>query len=403
MRSRRLAVAVLGSMICIACQEPPAAGDAGSAARAGASANPATTTSTAPVDLAKAAGEAREKLERWVKDGAADPQNGWAMAHGLIGFGPDLAARDGRKAVDVIVSDFAQVETTGGGKRVHFPRRSKAGVVLESHQNLMIAKMLEAQVPLDRKVEVKGLGAVTLGRLVDDAYAQLTIPATDAAWQDFAWTLRAMLMAYSADAPATGAKASARQKRLVEASLSALAHLEQEQSFIGVLMDAGQPERLEKRKQGIYAHTCGGLHFIEAGLRAAAFLGTPEAKARAKRQIDVLVFRWRAEREIYRRSIAQAPQYKLILLVQELKFYGHTLEALALARELGLTDRSPDEILRAGRVAADLIRVITVLSDAYAKLDQVRAEREQTYLDLIGDGCHAIHGLRESVVAFFRP
>jgi len=54
-------------------------------------------------------------------------------------------------------------------------------------------------------------------------------------------------------------------------------------------------------------------------------------------------------------------------------------------------------------VAQDLIRTIEVLAPAYGHLGELKAGAPQTYLDLVGDGDHAVHGLREGVVAFFRP
>src|SRR6185503_1626305 len=100
-----------------------------------------------PVDLAAAMEQARAQLAKWVETGAGDPQNGWAMAHGLIAFGKDLRTTDGRLAVDVLAS-YATVETEGGVKRVRFARRAPSGVVLAPHTDLIIKKMLEGGVPL---------------------------------------------------------------------------------------------------------------------------------------------------------------------------------------------------------------------------------------------------------------
>src|SRR5688500_7638100 len=68
-----------------------------------------TTTSTlssnVDANVVQAMNLARAKLERWVKGGASDPGNGWALAHGLVGYGRDLQAGDGRLAIEAIASN----------------------------------------------------------------------------------------------------------------------------------------------------------------------------------------------------------------------------------------------------------------------------------------------------------
>ena len=55
-----------------------------------------------------------------------------------------------------------------------------------------------------------------------------------------------------------------------------MAQLEKEQAFLEEPMKAGHPERVEKKKQGIYAHTCGGIHLVQA-----AVLGATKAAGKA--------------------------------------------------------------------------------------------------------------------------
>jgi hypothetical protein len=79
------------------------------------------------------------------------------------------------------------------------------------------------------------------------------------------------------------------------------------------------------------------------------------------------------------------------------------LETLALAHRWGAFPDDPQSQEQIAEIAGDLVRVVDALRSDYQRLGPIRSAREQTYLDLIGDGCHAIRGLRESLVAFFRP
>ncbi len=91
------------------------------------------------------------QLEVWVKKGASDPRNPWAMAHGLVAFGKDLKTTDGRLAIDVIVSDFARLETVANKKVWGFDEITKDKIPVEPHNDLMLKAIVQAGVPLDYK------------------------------------------------------------------------------------------------------------------------------------------------------------------------------------------------------------------------------------------------------------
>lgn len=337
---------------------------------------------------------ARERLEGWIQPGVSDPSLPWAMGHGLLAFGPELRTRDGQLAIDAIVGAASVVKG-----RVRFPDKTASGGIVDAHPNLMVKKMIEAGVPWDRAFTVPGKGKVTLERLALDAIADLRAPADDHAWADAPWTITIALR----EAQRRKKVDEPTKRRLTGLALQTLAQLEDEQDFLTALLERQRPDLVEKKKQHIYAHSCGGLHFVQAALYAAKFVDTAEAYERARKQLEVVMFRWIAERDIYRRAGLAQPQYRLLVLVQELKFYGHVLEVFALAHELGILSREPAVLVQLGGVAQDLLRTLDLLSTAYGQLDRLRATSEQTYLDMIGDGAHAAHGLRAASVAFFRP
>jgi hypothetical protein len=229
-------------------------------------------------------------------------------------------------------------------------------------------------------------------------------PATEAEWHQYAWRLDVSLR-YWASLPADSAERAA----LAPALEAALARLEADDA---VLASAAEPRAFDgdrpmgaakRNKSAIYGHPCGGLHFVQAVLRGVALAGSPALRARAEQQVRLLLARYAAERALYASALQSHPQAALILLAQQLKFFGHLLETLAVA-ENALGQSAASQLasdVRGAReqAAADLIATVVELRqrNAYAQLAELRAQNPQLRLDLIGDACHAIHGLRETL------
>jgi hypothetical protein len=366
----------------------------------------ATAATTPPVPASFPIHEATRKdaetalrdLEEWTKNGASDPENAWAMAHGLLAFGKDLETSDHRRAIDVLVGDFVEKKRVGKRDVFQFPESSAAKIPVAPHRDIIVKSLLESGVPLDRTFELRKGGTVTLDRLLKDAESTFAMPAEEAGFRNYAWSVSAFLIGRAKEKRIETKTGSIGFDFLAQRTMS---ELEKEQAFLEEPMITGHPERVEKRKQGIYAHTCGGLHFVQAAILGAAITRRPELIARARRQLDIVLFRWEAERRIYKQALFQQPEYKWILLVQELKFYGHVLETFALAEDWGVLQSDALMKQKLRRVAGDLADTVFALDQAYARQKELRKASEQTYYDLIGDGCHAIRGLRRSLVAFF--
>ena len=330
-----------------------------------------------------------------VKAGATDRTNPWAMAHGLTGFGAELRASDGRLVVDAIVDDFLEQRDIAGRKVGSFPVRTAARQPVEPHPHLMAKTFAEAGVPLEQRLGAQR-ASTTLGKLLDDAAWRFAVPTDPRSWREIAWILSAL----ASHPPKDGRLVTkSGPVSLQAAATAALVQLEKEQGFLVQPMRLRRPDAVQKRRQGIYGHNCGGLHFVQAVTRAGGLF--PSLHARIRRQLDAVRFRWAAERRLYRRLADQKPKYRAVLLVQELKFYGHVLETMALAVKWGVA--TADEPLRREMrmVTADLLDTIQALEPFYGRLDRIREATPQTYYDLVGDGCHALRGLRESLVAFF--
>ena len=332
-----------------------------------------------------------KRLEGHVIRGASDAKNPWALAHGILAFGPELKANDGRLAIEVMVEDFAEWKGKGKNRYIDFPQRSKEDFPVEPHNNLITNALVQAGVTQNKEFKLKSGGKVTLAQLVDRVREEAVVPKTPKDWHDFAWTYGALL--HSGKTPKSG--------KLEALSLEALNYVETQQAFLTELMRKGMPDKVVKKKQFIYAHTCGGTHMIRAALFGVSNLKDPKQRQRAQTQIETLLFRWKAERKIYRDMRRKHPMYSLLLMAQELKFYGHLLETLSTANKVGIYPVSETSRATIRPIIRDLVRVIDDLAVNYIDLESVRVKRAQTYYDLIGDGCHAIRGLRESLVAFF--
>ncbi|MBI4815371.1 MAG: hypothetical protein HY791_03900 [Deltaproteobacteria bacterium] len=343
---------------------------------------------------------ALELLSKWVQPGASDPTGPWAMAHGLLAFGPSLAVPNGKLVADYIVTEYSVDAELLGKKRVVFPSATFSDEPLEPHKNLIVKTLVELGLPLDRSFALKGNKKITLDELVGQVAPIIAVPTTDDEWRHLAWSLSMLLGSRSLDTVVgqdTGKPVSVR-----ELAIASMSYLEEQQKFIEAAMLADQPEAVEKKKQGIFAHTCGGMHLIQAAVFGASKVGDPALIDRARHQLDILAFRYLAERPIYEAALKKAPrEYLLILKIQELKFYGHWLETIALAVKWGVLPVTPELKETSAEVTRQLVITVVQLEQAYRDLDTIRTVQKQSYLDLIGDGCHAIRGLREALRLIF--
>jgi len=354
---------------------------------------PVTTPASVPTTRA-AAERAIAQLEREVRAPAGDPDNPWALAHGLLAFGKDFQTRDGESALRVAAS-FAEPDHGAKG-RYGFPTE-RGDKPVEPHAYLLLKTFLEIGVAPDLALRAADGVKIDVRRLLADLRASASMPTDDAHWHDAAWWLAALELGGPDPGPA--------HERL---RLSALERLEADDA---VLASASGPDPFaasapmgaaKRNKTHVYGHPCGGLHFVQAVLRAAAGSGS-EYRARTRAQLALLLRRHDAERALYGQTLSAHPDARLLVSGQQLKFFGHLLETLTLADQLGLLrdDSALAEAVTAARrrAAADTLATLQQLEQehAYARLPELAAQRPQLFLDLIGDGCHVLHGLRETL------
>ena len=90
---------------------------------------------------------------------AGDPDNPWAIGHGLLAMGPDFVLSNSQPAVDWIFSQYAEElplgDAAGDYRAVVFPR-SRGEQRIEPHAGLMLKALTEIGVAPDKAVTVQG-------------------------------------------------------------------------------------------------------------------------------------------------------------------------------------------------------------------------------------------------------
>jgi len=365
--------------------------------------SPEPTTAAAPTptpepttpSLEVARSLATATLDAVIAREAGDPGNAWALAHGILVGGADFEATDGRRAVDVLVHDFLE-ERDG---RPAFPK-TRGDVRVEPHTDLILKAFVEAGLPLD---EPLAEGKPTLRALLEASQARFEPRREDGKSllsepNDAPWSIQAWCQA-SGRGGATGWESALGSVSLEEIAAAQLGTLERETLFIRRAIAAG--ETVEKRKQDIFAFTCGGAHLFQ-GAAACAAEGLPAAgnsPARVDAVVDLYLYRLPLETRLVDATIAQYPRMTPILVNQDVKFLGHLLESLGKAERDGLWTPTAAERGALDEAEARLLSQVFRLEamgvyapDAMANLAGSE-ETFQFYLDLVGDACHARKGL----------
>ncbi len=356
------------------------------------------------ITLAPSVGAAKEKsrqaadttaawLDSQCRTWGADPKNAWALAHAVEAYGQEFKAADGRLAIDVMVNDYVEKRSDGSWG---FPG-TKDGVPVEPHKNHQVTTLVRAGVKPTRTFGPKSAPGqqLALSTLIEQLRKGLDPSDTDLLRND-AWTVEA-LAAVSTGKQASWKNGAGKDVSFAKVMDGAAAWITEQQRFLDEARKQGAP-MVQKRKQFIWSLPCGGFHHI-----TAAWSWEDKAfRKRHKNDLDtlvaVLIYRLDAESKVYDAALAQAPQYKLQLNVQQLKFYGHWLETVAHLKEDKLWPRSMQADSAVARARERLAQTVATLeADGVAgRMAQLRTSMPQVHLDLIGDSCHALTGWRES-------
>ncbi len=358
---------------------------------------PMTRTAAFPAPIALDAGalRARETLHTLLVQRATDPMNPWAVKHAWIALGADVKVSDGSDSVDAMFQRWAKPVRLADRDLVEFPAKGEGDDVrIEPHTDLLLKGLAESGVSPNRVVSIAGV-AHPIGDLWRSSLARTWVDGDQlwtTSWNDTPWTLYGL--AAWAPPNLTWTAEGAHPMTMNGFTHAVVVKLGAETKFLRDAEATGAP--VEKRKQGIFAYTCGGAHLLQgAAFAVARGFGEPEDRVAIQGEVGALYYRYDVEMKSVDDALAAYPQYEVVLLVQRAKWLGHFLETASELAAYGFY--APDDAQKAvlQRAVADLADTVerTERAGIYDHLDTLQAKERQTYLDVLGDGAHALHGL----------
>ena len=312
------------------------------------------------------------------------PEDPWAVAHGIRAMGRDFAIKGGRRAVDYLLENVLISVPANGKSALAFEPN------VEGHSNAILKTFLEAGVPQEHAFTHHG-SRRTVRDVVEGARALFRPHLVISVPNALPWSLIAFTRTTS-PLRRQWTNAWGESVELDAVVESALQLLERASLPIGQAMRENRPEAA---KAPVHSFTCGGTHMLYALLTAvhAGYVGRDRAE-RVRRQVDLLVWRLSADIELIERFYKERAGGNVALWYEidtKLKFLGHAEECLAFGVRRGVVTLTPAQ--QARRRAA-VSRVRHMLDDLERRnLDEAKAIDRELFRQLIGDTCHARHGL----------
>lgn len=336
------------------------------------------------------------RLGRVVEAYDGDPDNAWAIAHGILARGLDFRLTNQLGAVAHLFSVYAEPRQVGAYALVGFPATRK-GVAVEPHTDLLLKNLSEVGLVPDTPFPMAD-SQVTGADLYRYTLLKTFLrPAENASsftgLDDMPWGVQAL----AAWAPSRDLRWVANDGTAMD--LNTLTDfmvlvLTKESKFMFDSMRSGA--RFERKGQPLFGYTCGGAHLLQGTAYAVARgFGKAENRTYVAAQGPLLLYRLPIELSIYDAAMASRSKFKEKLLVQRLKFLGHWLESMSRMQILGLFSPDDMELHTIEGAAQNLVLTVNSLSDlgTFDRLDTLKESDHQLYLDVLGDSAHAVRGL----------
>jgi hypothetical protein len=339
----------------------------------------AAGSSLAPV-LADAAADGTGIVRRY----ASAPEDPWVVCHGIRAMGHTFTMKGGRRAVDWLLETQLALLAANGTTVLGFPP------AVEAHPNMFLKTMLEAGVSLDYGFTHQGRRR-TLRELVSGAQALFRPSEVTGQPNMLPWSLIALTRTLS---PMRARWTNAWGETVdLDAAVENALHLLEQASM--PLMQAMREDRPETTKAPVHGFTCGGTHMIYALLTAVhgGYIGH-DRRERLGRQVDVLVWRLNADLGMIDRFYKERstePGAYWYELDAKVKLLGHSEECLAFATLREVATLTPAQQKRRRGAVATLRRMLEDVETH--NLAEARDIERELFRQLIGDVCHARHGL----------
>ncbi len=316
----------------------------------------------------------------------------WTLMHGVRAMGHGFTIK-GEHAADFLCSRFLKKKAVAGKTYLYMPSEYEGG-----HTNAFLKTILETGLPPSQGFQLDG-GRYTVGDLVNSAKALFTFDPKTAVRDDLAWSL----IAFSLQIP-PGAdqwtNAYGQQIRFSEVVRFGFDVLDDATRQFKAAKERGVlPEANDK----IVDFTCGGTHLVY-GLASCVGNGYRDEhfSGRLKEHLDLMVWRLEADGHLIEKFYREVPPppgnppgwqqvYSVYHNDAKIKFYGHTFEILSYVRLRRLFTPSPAQSRSIERAAATLAGAVRGIEGI--DLFDVRKTNPRLFHLLIGDSCHAYHGI----------
>lgn len=320
-----------------------------------------------------------------IREYATRPDDPWAIAHGVLAMGRGFTIRGGRRAGDHLLEHSLAAIPANGTRALGFP------LDVEVHPTMFLAEaLLEPGVPLDHAFTHEG-SRQTLQDVVDGAHALFRPQWATAHPNRLPWSVIALTRTTSVMRQ-RWVNAWGEPVHLDAVVEVALRMLERASAPVAAAMRQGRPLTTQAP---VHSFTCGGTHMIYALLTAVRFgYAGRDRLERVRQQVNLLAWRLSADLDLidrFYRARAGEKGASWWELDTKLKLLGHAEECLAFAEEEGLITLTPAQQAARRTAVATVRRLLTEL--ATRSLEEARALDLELFRQLVGDTCHARHGL----------
>lgn len=347
---------------------------------------------SAPVPVPKTLGRTNALLKEIITTYAPVEDDPWTLMHGVRALGPSFSIK-GERAVDFLCARFLTPKAVNGKT---YPQMSLDN---QGHTNTFLKTLLEAGIGLDHRFALEGR-QYTVGDIAEGAKAFFTFDPKTIDRDDLAWTLIALSRVIPPDKD-TWTNAAGQQIRFSDVVRFAFDTLDETTAKFRQAKAKGiMPDANDK----IVDFTCGGTHLVY-GITTCVGNGYRDHgfPQRLKTHLDLMAWRLEADDRLIDRFYRNAPPppgnpsgWQAVAAVYhndaKIKFYGHTFEILSYAMKHKLfkpTSTQSQVIERAGTRLAEAVTGMKGVD-----LFEVRKANRRLFHLLIGDSCHAYHGIQ---------
>jgi hypothetical protein len=353
-----------------------------------------SSTVSKPIPAIPAYDEALSLMNKIVDRYAGDPNNPWAVVHGLLARNSSFKLTDGREAIPALFAMYAESKELAGQRFIGFPK-SKGEIRIEPHTDLLLKNFQEAGAAVSDSFQTAS-GQTSLADLYRYTLLKTYIAKDQVSFEspnDMPWGVQA-LATWAPPGELQWIAANGTPMDMDDLSDFLVTVLTKESAFMFDTMQKGQ--KFTRSGQSLFGYTCGGAHLVQgASYAVARGFGSRTSKTAIEAQVPLLFYRMPIELAQLEEFRKKNPKYNEKLLVQQIKFLGHFLETMSKLQILGFYTPDDAQLKLLEMAAQKLVVAVQALRDGGVLdgMEALRVKDEQLYLDVIGDSAHAIRGL----------